>query len=261
MILFALSVAHVAVSVPVVVTGDPVTENSAGSARPTLVTVPLPLEVPHAVPLSTMFPDAPTAIQCPFVNAPDPTRIWVATPRNVYPVMPAAVPLVFAALFGISAETNARKAGEAGEPVVGPEKKVLAVCVPKVDPPVIAVAVCEVTKPFPLVVTAQTWVASPQAPGPPFTVARVSATAPLELVASPVNPGIQPVARTALEFACTTVFAAGIAETASPVVRRLFEFPHCGRKPFETAPGPVTLPPPEGVAQVTLPSVPTRFTN
>lgn len=174
---------------------------------------------------------------------------------------PAAVPEVFAALLGMSAETSARKAGATDPPDVGPAKTKLAVWLENVEIPVILVAVCEVTKPFPLVVTAQTWVASPQPPGAPFTVARVSETAPLELVASPVNPGIQPVARTALEFACTTVFAAGMAETASPVVRRLFELPHCGRNPFDTAPGPVTLPPPEGVAQVTLPSVPTRFTN
>jgi hypothetical protein len=37
-----------------------------------------------------------------------------------------AVPVVFAALFGISAETNALKVGCAAEPVVGPENIVLA---------------------------------------------------------------------------------------------------------------------------------------
>src|SRR3954463_4171159 len=44
----------------------------------------------------------------------------------------------------------------------------------------------EVTRPFPFVVTLQMWVASPQAPGDPLTVARVVAEPP-DVVTSPVR--------------------------------------------------------------------------
>lgn len=63
-----------------------------------------------------------------------------------------------------------------------------------VTPEVIAVAVCAVTSPFALVVTAQTWVASPHAPEPLFTVANVAATDPVpDAVTSPVRAEIPPV--------------------------------------------------------------------
>jgi hypothetical protein len=50
--------------------------------------------------------------------------------------------------------------------------------------PLIATADCPVTKPLPFVVTWHTCVASPQEPGPEFTVARVR-TFDAEVVASP----------------------------------------------------------------------------
>jgi hypothetical protein len=54
---------------------------------------------------------------------------------------------------------------------------------------VIATALCDVVKPFPVVVTWQTCVASPQVPGATLTVARIVAVAPALVVISPVKAG------------------------------------------------------------------------
>ncbi len=132
------------------------------------------------------------------------------------------------------------------------------------EPPadaVIAAVVCAVTSPFALVVTTQTWPASPQEPGPEFTVARVRAVAPAEVVASPVKAGIHPGRIWPPEFACGTAFAAGVFDTARPVVSVLFELPHWARNPFVTAPGPMTFPAPAGTVQITDPSVPITLTK
>ena len=50
-------------------------------------------------------------------------------PTATVPVTFAAVPVVLAALFGMSAETRARNVGAAAVPVVGPAQTVLAVSV------------------------------------------------------------------------------------------------------------------------------------
>ena len=49
------------------------------------------------------------------------------------PVSPAAVPLVLAALFGMSPDTRARNVGFAAAPVIGPAQIVFAVCVESVN--------------------------------------------------------------------------------------------------------------------------------
>lgn len=58
-----------------------------------------------------------------------------------------------------------------------------------VPPLAIPIADWDVTRPLPLVVTWQTWVASPQEPGALLTVAKVNATEPAGLVTSPVCAG------------------------------------------------------------------------
>ncbi len=57
---------------------------------------------------------------------------------------------------------------------------------PPPPPPDMATADCAVTRPLAFVVTAQTWVESPHAPEPLFTVASVTALLPF-VVASPLN--------------------------------------------------------------------------
>lgn len=105
---FALCVARARVSVPVVVTGDPVTLKMDGAARATLVTVP-----------------EPTVIVC---HDPSPRKnvVELATPLPKRAVAIVPVVILLASSDGISAATIERSVGAASAPVVGPARKAFA---------------------------------------------------------------------------------------------------------------------------------------
>jgi hypothetical protein len=83
-------------------------------------------------------------------------------------------------------------------------------------PAVIATAPWLVTRPFPFVVTWQTWVASPQVPGAPLTVASVIVKLAAGFVTSPVCAGSCPAAK-AVDVVINVALA-GIAVPFTDVV-------------------------------------------
>ena len=79
--LLPLCAAHVAVSVPVPVTGDPLTENSAGRLSPTLLTPPPPAIWVHTRLVTPRFTES--FVQTNALSALDvPSRTSTATPRS-----------------------------------------------------------------------------------------------------------------------------------------------------------------------------------
>src|ERR1700733_10583563 len=84
----AFSLAFVKVRVPEVVTGDPETENSAGAASATLVTVPEPETVCQLAFVPLVCKNIPALPPC------DGSRLLIAPDWVVAPVPPLAIPTV-----------------------------------------------------------------------------------------------------------------------------------------------------------------------